>query len=489
MADIFICYRREDNPQTAWHLAQVLSEKFDTFIDVKMEGGEIWRRKLEREVKDCTLFIALIGERWLGKREDGTSKINDGCDELRQEIEWAIGYEKEILPVLVQSPYGPKISPPKHTEVPASIRKLLAFQFRSMPELSFMPDEFERGAKQIRKSAAKLIRNKEGRRYVLKSAVRSLRRNMGAIAACGVTAIVSVGLTVAVIGPGQEDLFDKIERTKHVTLGYREASYPLSFDMERFKAIDGQKEQGFALDLCRALIGKMYGNGIEVKTVPVYSGERAGNLERLRALETERIDLECGSTSITLEREKRVSFLPMRIYSRLAFVASKDEQPPIDLGPRMPYVTSGTTNYDNRLQCDDLHGIQKAKVDDSKDHKDIFDALVQAQNTKSRPIAILDDTLLAGALQHFKSLKDSEWQIHPCKSALEPYGIAFRKGHPKFRRELEGAWKKLEADKTICKLYKLWFSDLTSLDALYRSKDRAGRSDDLHKLCNQPPAA
>jgi hypothetical protein len=173
----------------------------------------------------------------------------------------------------------------------------------------------------------------------------------------------------------------------------------------------------------------------------------------------------------------------MQIYTRLGFVAFTGEEKPSDTSSRTPYVTSGTTNYENRNMC----GFS-GHVNDVEDHKDIFGHMVTEQDTQSPNPAILDDTLLAGALAHFQGLNSSKWKIQACQSApLEPYGIAFRKDDRKFRSKLEGAWNKLKEKNEICELYNLWFREpkiKPLMEELYNSEGRAAGSEDLYKLCN-----
>ena len=167
-------------------------------------------------------------------------------------------------------------------------------------------------------------------------------------------------------------------------------------------------------------------------------------------------------------------------------MAFRGEEGALDLSSRAVYVTTGTISYDYKHTC---HPGRVQKVKNVDDHKDIFDALVTEQPTKSPNLAILHDTILAGALSHFEGLTSSKWKIHACQSALEQYGIAFRKGHPKFRRELEVAWEQLKEENKICELYNLWFREpkiKPLMEKLYNSEDRATTSKDLYKLCNSP---
>src|SRR5215471_6104341 len=95
----------------------------------------------------------------------------------------------------------------------------------------------------------------------------------------------------------------KIKDTGTITLGYRESSLPFSYLNKRGQPI------GYSLDLCREIVEEasteLDGMDIKVALSPVTSGDR---LVRVKAGE---IDLECGSTTSNLQRQKDVAFSPI----------------------------------------------------------------------------------------------------------------------------------------------------------------------------------
>jgi glutamate/aspartate transport system substrate-binding protein len=92
----------------------------------------------------------------------------------------------------------------------------------------------------------------------------------------------------------------KIKETGAVTLAHREFSVPFSY------YDDKQQPVGYAMDLCyriaEAVKKELRLDKLEVKLNPVTSAMR------IPLITNGTVDLECGSTTNTLERQKQVAF-------------------------------------------------------------------------------------------------------------------------------------------------------------------------------------
>ena len=116
--------------------------------------------------------------------------------------------------------------------------------------------------------------------------------------------ITVVLLMASVLLPGAdllaEGTLDKIERTGEFVIGYRTDSIPLSYHNA-----EGQPS-GYSVDLCRRIAAGVkahLGNDdIDVKFVRISADER------ISAVVNGKIDIECGSTTITLSRQEHVDF-------------------------------------------------------------------------------------------------------------------------------------------------------------------------------------
>lgn len=92
--DIFICYRRKDSRYVAGHLYRRLTQQYGAehvFKDVDaLPLGHDYRRELADRVGRCTVFLAVIGNRWLSATDaEGRRTLEDPGDFVRLEIESA----------------------------------------------------------------------------------------------------------------------------------------------------------------------------------------------------------------------------------------------------------------------------------------------------------------------------------------------------------------------------------------------------------------
>jgi ABC-type amino acid transport substrate-binding protein len=117
-------------------------------------------------------------------------------------------------------------------------------------------------------------------------------------------------------GPAEEltGTLKKVRDTGVVILGYRESSIPFSYLNERGRPI------GYSIDIGRAIaqsianeLGRpladpnMNDNMVTIKFISVTSDTR------MAAVTTGQVDLECGSTTNNVERQKTVAFSPVTL--------------------------------------------------------------------------------------------------------------------------------------------------------------------------------
>ena len=115
MAKVFICYRRDDDPWFPSILYDALEEHFgqgQIILDVEnIPAGEDFRAYLEKSVRDCKIFLVVIGDRWL---EILKSRRKDLKDFVRLEIEVALKRQIPVVPVLIgkaKMPTGSALPP------------------------------------------------------------------------------------------------------------------------------------------------------------------------------------------------------------------------------------------------------------------------------------------------------------------------------------------------------------------------------------------
>jgi ABC-type amino acid transport substrate-binding protein len=150
-------------------------------------------------------------------------------------------------------------------------------------------------------------------------------------------ALATLVSTLACGSAAAEGTLDKIARTGEFVIGYRTDSLPLSFR-------NGQGQPaGYSVELCRR-IGEsvqrhLADTDVEVKFVPVSSDDR------IAAVVEGKIDIECGSTTITLSRHERVDFSLPTFVTGGSIVSLKESgiQTMSDLARKRIAVAKGTT--------------------------------------------------------------------------------------------------------------------------------------------------
>ena len=121
---IFISYRRDDAAGHARALVHALNRVFGAdrvFIDADdMRPGENFETRLGLAVRNARVMLVLIGPRWRGERPDGTARLFDAQDFVRQEVAAALAAGRPlVLPLLLDGAPMPQAS-----QLPADLQAL-----------------------------------------------------------------------------------------------------------------------------------------------------------------------------------------------------------------------------------------------------------------------------------------------------------------------------------------------------------------------------
>jgi len=235
----------------------------------------------------------------------------------------------------------------------------------------------------------------------------------------------------------------KVRESGTITLGHRESSIPFSYLSPRGEPI------GYSIDLCKLLveaIGEETGRTIEIKWQPVTSESR------IPAVVSGQVDLECGSTTSNLERQKLVAFSPIFFVSGTKLLVRKGS--PIrsfrDLGGKRVVVTAGTTNEKAMRELAARFRIDMV-LSTAADHAASF-----AQLTAGRVDAFAtDDVLLYGLLAQHRL--QGEYVVTGEFLSYDPYGIMYRKGDAQLARLVNDTFHRLAEDREIERRYNRWF--------------------------------
>lgn len=106
--------------------------------------GIDFRQHLENALSQCRVLIAVIGDQWIERGSAvGKRRIDDSRDQLRVELEVALGRNIPVIPVLVR-----KASVPTEEELPPSLKSLAyrnGIQVRPDPDFSGDMDRLIKG--------------------------------------------------------------------------------------------------------------------------------------------------------------------------------------------------------------------------------------------------------------------------------------------------------------------------------------------------------
>lgn len=260
-----------------------------------------------------------------------------------------------------------------------------------------------------------------------------------------VAAAVATGLSAApAIAQELTGTLKKIKETGAITLGHRDSSVPFSYYDDKQQVI------GYSMDLCNriaeAVKKELKLDKLEVKLNPVTSATR------IPLMANGTIDLECGSTTNNLDRQKQVAFTITHFVTANRFVSKKANNLKTvdDLKGKTIVSTSGTTNI---KQINEINTQKKLGMTilPAKDHAEAF-LMVETD----RAVAfVMDDILLASLAA---SAKDpSLYVVSADALSVEPYGIMLRRDDPAFKKVVDAAMTETYKSGAINGIYEKWF--------------------------------
>ena len=236
----------------------------------------------------------------------------------------------------------------------------------------------------------------------------------------------------------------KIKDTGTISLGHRESSIPFSYYDDKQQVVGYSHE--LMLKAVDAVKKELQLPGLQVKLTPVTSQNR------ISLVQNGTIDIECGSTTNNLDRQKQVAFSNTIFIIGTRLLAKKDSgvKDFPDLKGKNVVTTAGTTS--ERL-IRKMNEEQKMGMNiiSAKDHGESFLTL-----QSGRAVAfMMDDALLAGERAKARRLED--WVITGTPQSREAYGCMMRKDDPQFKKVVDAAIAKAMTSGEAEKLYKKWF--------------------------------
>jgi len=251
-------------------------------------------------------------------------------------------------------------------------------------------------------------------------------------------------LTLGLPAAAQEGTLKKIKDTGSIAVGHRDASIPFSY------YDDQQKPVGYAMDLCHRIVDAVK-NELKMPKIDIrYQLVTSANRIPLMANGT--IDLECGSTTNNLERQKQVWFAITHFVTANRFVAKRASKLNTldDLKGKTVVSTAGTTNIKQITELNSQKSLG-ANIVSANGHPEAF-LMVE---TGRAAAFVMDDILLYSLVATSKSPKD--YVISRDALSVEPYGIMVRKDDAAFKKVVDAAMTSIYKSGQINAIYQKWF--------------------------------
>jgi len=256
-------------------------------------------------------------------------------------------------------------------------------------------------------------------------------------------AAVALALAAGGAWAQANDTLAKIKSSGSVTMGVRESSGALSYTLG-----DG-KYVGYHVEICQKVLAdiqKQLGLAkLDVKYQPVTSQNR------IPLVQNGTVDIECGSTTNNVARQKDVSFAVTTFVEevRMAVKANSGINAIKDLNGRNVATTTGTTSVQTLRKNERAAGMDFKEVY-GKDHADSF-LLLESGRADA---FIMDGSLLAGLIA--KSKNPADFKIAGEVLSVEPIAIMLRKDDPAFKKAVDDSIKAMMKSGEIAKLYDKW---------------------------------
>ena len=238
----------------------------------------------------------------------------------------------------------------------------------------------------------------------------------------------------------------QIKKSGKIRIGYRESQPPMSF-LDK----DGSPA-GYSIDICKEIVaevGKKIGGDVKVEYVPVTAEGR------FKALDDNKIDILCGSTTKTLSRSEIVDFTQLTFVTGASLMTLKDNkafESGFD-GTKIGVVKGTTTAAE----------LEKLIRETSTDAKVIlFNSTkesIEALRQKKIDAFSSDQVVLIGIASEEQD--PMNFVIKSTVFSFEPFALAVRRNDSDFRLVADRVISDLARSKKILGIYDKWIGKFT----------------------------
>lgn len=269
-------------------------------------------------------------------------------------------------------------------------------------------------------------------------------------------------LCVGAFAQSSSPTLARIAERGQINVGHRESAVPFSYYDEQ------KKVTGFSVELCNHIVEevrKAVKKEVKVVYVPITTANRMAQVA------SGGVDIECGTTTITLGRLDQVDFsMPFWVTgTQLAVKKTSKIAEAEDLKGKTVAVLQGSSN-ERALQALSKSKNLDLKFNYVKDYAEGFLSLetgrVDALAGDGTPIAVF----AASKARNPKSLA-----IVGRLLTIDPYGVMFQRGDTEFRVVVNRALARAFASGDAAKLFDKYFSPVGlaftgDIASLYRAQ-------------------
>jgi ABC-type amino acid transport substrate-binding protein len=260
-----------------------------------------------------------------------------------------------------------------------------------------------------------------------------------ALAACGALALANPARADELTGT-----LRKIHDDGVVVLGVREASIPFSY-------FDGKRTVGYSQAIALQIVDEIRKTlgmpQLQVHEVTVTSSNRTPMLLN------NQIDLECGSTTHTVEREKVAAFSDSFFQYAVRMITRKSsgitDFP--DLAGK-PVVTTAGTSDERLLRSLNTDKQLNMRIMSARDHQEAFNAMKDGH-----AVAFVMDEPIVYGLKATDPHPD-DFIVTGTPLGYEVYACMFRKGDEPFRALVNRVIAHSQTSGDAERLYRQWFT-------------------------------
>lgn len=255
---------------------------------------------------------------------------------------------------------------------------------------------------------------------------------------------IAAAWALALPAAAQEGTLKKIRDGGSITIGHRDASVPLSY------YDDKQRPVGYAMDLCHRIVDAVK-RELKLQKLDI-KYQLVTSANRIPLMANGTVDLECGSTTNNLERQKQVAFTITHFVTANRFVTKKSANigKLADLKGKTVVSTAGTTNIKQITELNNPQNLGLSIIS-ANGHPEAF----QMVETGRAVAFVMDDILLYSLVAQSRRPKD--YVISAEALSVEPYGIMLRRDDPAFKKVVDAAMVNTYKSGAINGIYQKWF--------------------------------